>query len=168
MGGAAGMQDALKRDSSSWTPQQQGVADMTGIEPFLQNANFGQSPPQPTGQPSLFSSGGGDPASSMQLGGNMLSSPPPTAVGTTTGIGGTAAGMPGATGSGGPGPMGGAPMAPSGTTSGIGGTAQGMQGDPSGSPFASSGMNLFGGGNQSQMMQQIMQMLRGGGNAWGT
>jgi hypothetical protein len=137
--------------------------------------------PQSTGQTGPFSSLGSDPADSMQMGGNMLSSTPPTGAGTmqslagtmdpsspmgaqATGIGGTAAGMPGATGSGGPGPMGGAPMAPSGTTSGIGGTAQGQ-----GSPFASSGMGLFGGGNQqSQMMQEIMQMLRGGGNAWGT
>jgi splicing factor 1 len=148
-------------------------------------------PPASTGQTGPFSSLGGDPANSMQMGGNMLSSTPPTGAGTMQSLAGTMGhpSTPFGQSSGAQDPAQPSPGISPPAASAVGqidpmqsspgmvapptqpGPGQGMPGSTGGTTWGpSGGMGLFGGGNQqSQMMQEIMQMLKGGGgNAWGT
>lgn len=132
----------------------------TGASSQLPNANM-MGNPQPgmdSAQPNLTS---GDPT----LGGNMLSSPPPTAASTTQSPQGTLGQQAPQTMQPPPAPPGNSFSQPLGSP--ITGSPSPLGASPLGtsplgsSPMGGGSMQLMGG--QQNMLQQILQALRGGG-----
>ena len=82
MGGASSVQNEIQGASKSWTPQQQGLMDMTGVVPFFQYGNFGGSQSQGQPQPESTAPFQNFGSTVDPSGGNMLSAPPPSAGGT--------------------------------------------------------------------------------------
>jgi hypothetical protein len=123
-----------------------GAGPLTQPGPGQMGAMTGAGPPTQPG-----------PGQGASIGGNMLSSPPPTSAGTSQALLGQSSQItpPHVTM-----PFSGQPPTPPQVL---------PQTQPWSSGASSSGSSPFqlfgGGGQQGQFMQEIMQMLRGGGNA---